>query len=449
MFQHLTQVLSQTIKNISNKGRITHQDIKQTLRKIRIALLESDVSLIVIKKLINKIKKKCIGNIINNSLTPGQEFIKIFKNELIKIIGKNYKPLNISKSSLSIFLILGLQGSGKTTTTAKLAKFILENNKKKKILLTSIDTFRPAAIKQLEILSTKISIDFFKLKHINNPKKILKSSIKYAKIHSYDLLIIDTSGRLHINKKLMKEISEIYKISKPDETLLILDSLIGQDSINIIKKFNQTIPISGSILTKVDGNSRMGIALSLTYLTNIPIKFVGNGEKLENIEKFKSQRIVSKILGMGDVLSIIESIEKKVDKKYLKKLNTKIKKTNNFDLNDFLNQINQIKKIGGIKNFISKLPLLSNITQNKMYNLSEKHLKQMKSIIFSMTENERKYPNIIKGSRKKRIALGSGNTIQNVNKLLKQFKEIKNLMKRTKKIGILGLFNKIKNLIPK
>ncbi|WP_343187644.1 signal recognition particle protein [Buchnera aphidicola (Periphyllus koelreuteriae)] len=446
MFKNLTKCFSKIINKISNKGRITNENIKQTLREVRISLLEADVSLFIIKKLIKKIKTKCIGNKINKSLTPGQEFIKIVKKELISIIGNNNYKIKFLKKKLSIFLIIGLQGSGKTTSIGKLA-YLFQNNYKKKILVVSTDTTRAAAIKQLKIISSQVKIDFFDSNNQQKPIDIINKAINYANIKKYDVLFIDTAGRMHIDVHLMKEIKNIYNFIKPIETIFVVDSMIGQDSINIIKQFNKLLPITSIFLTKIDSNTRCGIVLSIKYITNIPIKFLGNGEKFNDIIIFNGKQIVSKILGMENTFSLIKSIEKKVDKKYLNKLNKKIKQGNKFNLNDFLKQIYQIKKIGKIKTILNKLPLNNNIKKNILFQINDKMFIKIDSIIKSMTIKERKNPKIIKYSRKKRIALGSGTNIQDINKLLKQFELMKNIMKKMKNVGIIKLFKNIKNMI--
>jgi signal recognition particle subunit SRP54 len=446
MFTKLTKCFKKITKNISNRGRLTEKNIKNTLREIRITLLEADVSLIVIKKFIKKIKKRYLGKEINNSLTPGQEFIKIVKHELIRIIGKKNYSIKFLPKKLSIFLIIGLQGAGKTTSIGKLSK-LFKDKFKKKILVTSIDVYRPAAIKQLEIIASRIKIDVFKSNNLEKPIDIAKRAVEYAKIKKYDLLIIDTAGRLHINQKLMQEIQNINYYINPIETIFVVDSMIGQDSINIIKKFQEFIFITSVFLTKLDSNARCGIALSIKYLTKIPIKFLGTGEKINDIKMFNPKKIASRILGMESILSEIKSIEKKIDKNYINKLNKQIKDYNSFDLNDFLKQIYQIKKMGNIQFLLNKLPINDNIKNNILFQMNDSTILKTESIINSMTIKERNYPNIINISRKKRIALGSGTTIQDINKLLKQFKSIKKIMKKIKNIGFIKLFNRIKNMI--
>ncbi|WP_422667307.1 signal recognition particle protein [Buchnera aphidicola] len=448
MFDNLTARLSQTFRKIINKGRLTEDNIKDTIREVRKALLEADVVLSVIKIFINNVKQKSIGHIINKSLTPGQEFIKIVKQELILAMGESNNNLNFSTQPPAIILITGLQGVGKTTSLAKLARFI-QNKYKKKILTVSTDIYRAAAIKQLEILSKQINIDFFPSFHYQNPIEITKKSIIYAQKKLYDILLIDTAGRLHINEILMNEIKEIQNLSKPIETILVVDSMMGQDSINMAKIFKNYIDISGIILTKTDSDARGGIALSLKYIIEKPIKFIGTGEKIEQLEIFNPERMANRILGMEDVLSLIENIENKIDKLQVKKLTKKIKLGHNFDLNDFLIQIKQMKKIGGLNYLIEKFSQKNTLSKNKMLNYDENILTKIEAMIFSMTPKERITPNIIKGSRKKRIALGSGTTIQDLNKLLKNFDNVKKMMKKIKTGGISKIMKGIKNILPK
>ncbi|CAL4322445.1 signal recognition particle protein [Buchnera aphidicola] len=446
MFNNLKKSFSKIIKKISNQGRITENHIQNILREVRISLLEADVSLYVIKKLLSEIKKKCVGKNINDSLTPGQEFIKILHHELKSLIGNENNSITFKNKKLSIFLFIGLQGVGKTTSVGKLAKFCLEQYKKK-ILIVSTDIYRSAAIKQLEIIAKKIKVDFFPANNTEKPEDIAKKAIDYAKIKKYDVLMIDSAGRLHIDINLMQEIKNIYQLTNPLETIFVIDSMSGQDAINVIKKFRKLLPITGIFLTKTDSNTRCGVVLSLKYITKIPIKFIGNGEKLNNIEYFNSDKIASKILGMEDKISIIESIEKKVDKKYIKKLDTEIKLGKKFNLNDFLEQIRQIKKLGNIKNLLQKFPFNSYFQQNVLFDVNNTMFTKIEAIIQSMTIKERTNPKIIQRTRKKRIALGSGTKIQDINKLLKQFQMMKKMMKNMKQGGIMNFFQKIKNMI--
>jgi len=449
MFNNLTQRLSQTLRKIVNKGRLTEDNIKNTIREVRKALLEADVTLSVIKQFIENVKKKSIGHKINNSLTPGQEFIKIVKNELIFSMGDKDNTLNLSVKPPAVLLVVGLQGAGKTTSLAKLAKWIKDKHKKK-ILIVSTDIYRAAAIKQLQVLSQQIEVDFFPSSKNQTPIEITTEAIKYSTLKLYDILLIDTAGRLHIDEKMMDEIYQIQIASKPIETLLVVDSMMGQDAINMAKIFNNKLLISGIILTKTDGDSRNGIALSMRYITEKPIKFIGTGEKINELNAFYPEKMAERILGMNDVVSIIKDIEKKVDQLQVTKLTKKLKKGHDFNLNDFLIQIKQMKKIGGINYFIDKLSI-NNQLFNKIssFKTDKNTLNKIEAIIYSMTPKERIKPIIIKGSRKRRIALGSGTTIQDVNKLLKNFDDVKRIMKKIKTSGIAKVMRGIKNMFPK
>ncbi|CAL4323660.1 Signal recognition particle protein [Buchnera aphidicola (Eriosoma lanigerum)] len=448
MFNKLTESLTHIIKNISNQGRITETNIQKILREIRKALLEADVSLSVIQNFISSIKKKFIGSIVNKSLTPGQEFLKIIKQELIIIMGNNNSKINLSTTPPAIILVIGLQGVGKTTTVAKLGKFIKEN-KKKKILITSTDVYRLAAIKQLQILSKKINIDYFSTDITNEPLKIAQQALEYTKSKLYDILIIDTAGRLHTNITMMNEIKNIHQIINPIETLLVVDSMMGQDSINMINIFNNSIPITGVILTKIDGDARGGIALSIRYLTNIPIKLIGNGEQLNKLQIFNPEQIASRILGMHDMLSVIKEIEEKVDTKQVKNITTNINKGDKFNLNDFLIQIKQINNMDNMVDLLKKLPNNQMIIKNFDSYFNKKIIIKVESIINSMTPKERNTPDIIKGSRKKRIATGSGIPIYEINNILKKFEEMKKMIKKIKHKGIHTVLKNIKNSILK
>ncbi|QCI24448.1 signal recognition particle protein [Buchnera aphidicola (Muscaphis stroyani)] len=448
MFSNLTNRFKQSLRKIINSGRLTEENIKETIREVRKALLEADVALSVIKSFINNIKTKSIGHKINNSLTPGQEFIKIVRSELISVMGEESSTLNLSDSPPAIVLIVGLQGSGKTTSLAKIAKWI-KNKYRKKILITSTDVNRAAAIQQLKILSNDIEIDFFSTKENKTSIEISKEAIKHAKLKLYDILLIDTAGRLHINEEMMNEIKEIQIFSKPIETLLVVDSMMGQDAINMAQIFNKFLFISGIVLSKVDGDSRNGVALSMRYITNKPIKFIGTGEKITELKPFCPKKIADKILGMNEVLSIIEDIEEKVDKSHLKELNNQFKKSQNFNLDDFLTQIKKMKKIGGLNHLVNKLLKNFQTSDHASFNTDSNTLKKIEAIISSMTRKERMMPIIIKGSRKKRIALGSGTQVQDVNKLLKNFENIKRTIKKIQTGGIGNIMKNIKNMLPK
>ncbi|CAL4324324.1 Signal recognition particle protein [Buchnera aphidicola (Protaphis terricola)] len=448
MFISLAERLSKSFRNIINKGRLTEENIKDTIREVRKSLLEADVALPVIKNFIKNVTEQSIGYKINKSLTPGQEFIKIVRNELILAMGEKNHCLNLSTYPPAIILVVGLQGTGKTTTIAKIAKWIKEKYKKK-ILMTSVDVYRAAAIKQLEILSNQINIDFYSSNINQKPIIITKNAIQHAKLKLYDILLIDTAGRLHIDKNMMNEIKEIQNVSKAIETLLIVDSMMGQDAVNMAKKFNQYLSISGIILTKTDSDSRSGIALSMRYITGKPIKFIGTGEKLTNLEKFHPERIADQILGMNKTISIIKDIEEKINQSQVKNLTKKLKQGYDFNLNDFLIQIKEMKKIGGLNYFIDKFSNNKIISNNSLLENDENALNRIEAIIYSMTPKERKNPIIIRGSRKRRIALGSGTKIQDINKLLKNFNDIKKIMKKIKNGGISKIIRNIKNILPR
>lgn len=441
MFNNLTKKFISIIKDISGYGRITEKKLNDSLRKIRVTLLEADVALSVIQKIINKIKLSIIGKNINLHLTPGQEFVKILKQELISIMSTKNTNISLPTKKLSVFLMVGLQGCGKTSAVGKLGYFISQKYKKN-VLVSSTDIYRPAAIKQLQIISKKAQIHFFKSPEITDPIKLSILALKEAKKKLYDVLILDTAGRLHTDQNMMKEIYNIQQITKPTEILFVIDSMMGQDTINIAKKFNDILKISGLILTKVDSDARGGAALSASYITKQPIKFISTGEQITAFSIFQPERIVSKMLGMGDILSIIETIDQKIKEKKKHQL---INQKHKFNLNDFKTQIQKIKKIGGINTLISCIPI-QNIQTNKIQN--EKTLNIITAIINSMTPIERLNPEIIKNSRKHRIANGSGTSVQDINKLLKQFYELKKIMKKMKNIGIKNLFQNIKHIIP-
>ncbi|WP_343128065.1 signal recognition particle protein [Buchnera aphidicola (Takecallis taiwana)] len=444
MFNNLKNKFISIIKDISGYGRITEKKLNDSLRNIRITLLEADVALSVIQEIINKIKTSIIGKNINLHLTPGQEFVKILQQELISIMSMKNNNLVISKKKTNIILMIGLQGSGKTSTVGKLGHFISQKYKKN-ILVASTDIYRPAAIKQLEVIAKQAKIHFFNTYNINDPIKISTLAIQEAKKKLYDVLILDTAGRLHTDQKMMQEIQNIQKCTKPNETFFVIDTMLGQDTINIAKAFNNTIQISGLILTKVDSDARGGAALSASYITKQPVKFISTGEKITSFSIFQPERIVSKMLGMGDMLSIIEKIDNKVKKQ---KKNQLIQKNNQFNLNDFKKQIQKIKKLGGINTLISNMPTQNMYIHNMKQTYNEQKLTIITAIINSMTPYERQNPEIIKHSRKKRIAQGSGTSVQNINTLLKQFYELKKVMKKIKNIGMKNLFQNIKQMIP-
>lgn len=394
------------------------------MREIRLSLLEADVNYKVVKEFTNNVKEKALGEEVNKSLNPGELFVKIVKDELTELLGGENTPLNISGNPATLMLV-GLQGSGKTTTIGKLANYLRKNNKKKP-LLVACDVYRPAAIDQLKQIGKELNIEVYS-EGKGNPVEISKNAIKYAKDNGYDYVLIDTAGRLQIDESLMDELDNIQKDVNPDETILVIDSMMGQDAINVINGFNDKIKLSGVILTKLDGDTRGGVALSVKHLTNLPIKFIGVSEKMDGLTPFYPERMASRILGMGDILSIVEQVQSEIDEKEAEKTAKKMMK-GNFDLEDFLNQLNQIKKLGPLENLLKLLPGAKKMGLNNV-NIDPKIMKRTEAIVLSMTLEERRDPSILKASRKKRIADGSGTTVTDVNKLLNQFEEMKKMMK--------------------
>jgi len=447
MFDNLTDRLSRTLRNISGRGRLTDDNIKETLREVRMALLEADVALPVVREFIQSVKESAVGQDVNKSLTPGQEFVKIVQNELIKAMGEENSALNLAVQPPAVILMAGLQGAGKTTTVAKLGK-LLKEKQKKKVLVVSADIYRPAAIKQLETLTQTVGIDFFPSTASEKPVEIATNALQHAKLKFYDVLIIDTAGRLHVDEAMMEEIQAIHRTINPIETLFIVDAMTGQDAANTAKSFNETLPLTGIILTKIDGDARGGAALSIRHITGKPIKFLGIGEKIDGLEPFYPDRIASRILGMGDVLSLIEEIESKVDREKAEKLAHKLKKGNSFDLNDFLEQLKQMRNMGGMASMLSKMPGISQVPDAIKSQMDDKVLVRMEAIISSMTTKERQKPEIIKGSRKRRIAAGSGTQVQDVNRLLKQFDDMQRMMKKMKKGGLAKMMRGMKGMMP-
>lgn len=434
MFENLSTRFSNVFSGIRGKKYITVENLDQVLRDIRTSLLEADVAISVVKKFIEDIKLKALGQEILKNLNPEQAIVKIVNDELIKILGTERSSLNFKTTPPAIFLIAGLQGSGKTTTTAKLAKYLKEVENKK-IMLVSLDVYRPAAILQLKILAEQIDVEFFPAEANQRPDHIAEAALASAKKKYLDLVIFDTAGRLHIDEEMMAEISSLQKILQPIETLFVVDSMTGQDAVNTAKAFNEALSLTGVVLTKTDGDARGGAALSVKEVTGKPIKFLGIGEKLDALEPFHPERIASRILGMGDVLTLIEEVERKVDKQASEKLVKKISKGKGFDLEDFREQLLQMNKMGGIASMISKLPGLGGLSQKITNQVNDKAMGKTVAIINSMTLKERKFPKLIAGSRKRRIALGSGSHIQDVNRLLKQFERMQKLMKKFTKPG--------------
>lgn len=424
MFENLSDRLQDVVHKIKGYGKITEENISEMMREIRLSLLEADVNYKVVKEFTNNVKEKALGEEVNKSLNPGELFVKIVKDELTELLGGENTPLNISGNPATLMLV-GLQGSGKTTTIGKLANYLRKNNKKKP-LLVACDVYRPAAIDQLKQIGKELNIEVYS-EGKGNPVEISKNGIKYAKDNGYNYVLIDTAGRLQIDESLMDELDNIQKKVNPDETILVIDSMMGQDAINVINGFNDKIKLSGVILTKLDGDTRGGVALSVKHLTNLPIKFIGVSEKMDGLTPFYPERMASRILGMGDILSIVEQVQSEIDEKEAEKTAKKMMK-GNFDLEDFLNQLNQIKKLGPLENLLKLLPGAKKMGLNNV-NIDPKIMKRTEAIVLSMTLEERRDPSILKASRKKRIADGSGTTVTDVNKLLNQFEEMKKMMK--------------------
>ena len=424
MFENLSDRLQNVMHKIKGYGRITEENISDMMREIRLSLLEADVNYKVVKEFTNKVKEKALGANVNSKLSPGEEFVKIVKDELTELLGGDSVPLETTKNP-TITMLVGLQGSGKTTTIGKLANFLRKNHKKKP-LLVACDIYRPAAIDQLKTIGKELNIKVYS-EGKKDPVEITKNAINYAKENDFDYILIDTAGRLQIDDKLMEELQNIENAINPHETLLVIDAMMGQDAINVINGFNDKLKLTGVILTKLDGDTRGGVALSVRHLTNIPIKFIGVSEKMDGLSEFHPDRMASRIIGMGDVLSLVEKVSSEIDEKDAEDLVKKMTK-GSFDLEDFLKQIKQIKKLGPLENIIKLLPGAKKMGLNNV-KVDPKKMSHIEAIVLSMTPYERKHPEILKASRKQRIAKGSGTTVTEVNQLLKQFEEMKKMMK--------------------
>jgi signal recognition particle subunit SRP54 len=427
MFESLTEKLENAINKIKGYGTITEDNISDAMREVRLALLEADVNYKVVKEFTNKVKEKALGEEVKKSLKPGDVFLKILKDELLELLGDGNSSLDLS-SNPSIIMLVGLQGSGKTTTIGKLAN-LLRKKKGKKPLLIAADVYRPAAIDQLKQLGRELNIEVYE-EGQNDAVKIAENGVNYAKEKGYDLVLIDTAGRLHVDEKLMDELKSINEKVNPSEIILVIDAMIGQDAINVINGFNDKLPLTGTILTKMDGDTKGGVALSARHLTGVPIKFIGTSEKLDGLTEFEPERMVSRILGNGDIMSIIEKAESVIDEKEAMTTAKKIQ-AGKMDLEDFLSQLKQIKKLGPLENLLKLLPGARKMGLNNI-SIDPKQFARLEAIISSMTIKERKNPDIIKSSRKQRIANGSGTSVQEVNKLLNQFDQMKKMMKMMK-----------------
>ncbi len=432
MFENLTERLTRTFKNLSGQGRFTDENMQHALREVRLSLLEADVALPVVKNFIEEIRKKALGQKVQTQFKADEALIKMIHEEMVHVMGDNREELNFKTQPPAVILLAGLQGSGKTTSAAKLAKY-LKYTEHKKVMLVSTDIYRPAAIDQLQTLARDIEVEFFTAEVTQNPVDIALNALDFAKKQFLDVLIVDTAGRMHIDVEMMQEIIALHAAIRPIETLFVVDSMTGQDAANTAKAFDDALPLTGVILSKTDGDARGGAALSVRQITGKPIKFIGNGEKVDALEPFHPERIASRILGMGDILSLIEEVERKADKASGEKLAKKLKKGKAFDLDDFKQQLLQMNQMGGLSSMVSKLPGMGKIPQQALSHVNDKALQQTIAIINSMTSRERRIPKIIVGSRKKRIALGSGTQIQDVNRLLKQFSQMQTMMLKMSK----------------
>lgn len=448
MFDNLTDRLSQSLRNLTGRGKLSEENIKDTLREVRMALLEADVALPVVKDFIEKVKVRAVGSEVMDSLSPGQVFIKIVNQELVEVMGEANHELNLAAQPPAVILMAGLQGAGKTTSVAKLARFLKERHKKK-VMVASVDIYRPAAIKQLETLASEVEAVFYPSTSDQDPVTIAQGAIADAKTKFVDVVIIDTAGRLHIDDEMMSEIKSLHSAINPVETLFVVDSMTGQDAANTAKAFNDALPLTGVILTKADGDARGGAALSVRAITGKPIKFIGMGEKTDALEPFYPDRVASRILGMGDVLSLVEEAERKLDKKKADKLAKKIRKGKSFDLEDMRDQFQQMRNMGGMGSMLDKLPGMSGLAKVAENDVAEKMFGQMEAIICSMTPKERQFPDVISGSRKRRIAAGSGTQIQDINRLLKQHKQMQKMMKKmSKKGGMKAMMRGMQGMMP-
>ena len=446
MFDNLTSRLSGVIKTLRGEARLTESNIQEALREVRMALLEADVALPVVKEFIARIKEKAVGQEVIGSLSPGQALVGVVHQELIALMGGQKADINLATVPPAVILMAGLQGAGKTTSSGKLAKWLMEQ-KKKKVLLVSCDTYRPAAIQQLELLAKQTGADFFPVQTGQQPKEIAIAALDFARRHFHDVMIVDTAGRLAIDEAMMEEIRELETLLNPIETLFVVDAMQGQDAVNTAKAFAEALPLTGVILTKLDGDARGGAALSVLQVTGKPIKFAGVAEKLTGLEAFHPDRMASRILGMGDVLGLIEDAQRGVDQHEAEKLAKKIKSGKSFDLNDFKMQFQQMRNMGGMSAMMDKLPAQLTQAAQKV-KMDEKVMGRTEGIINAMTPQERVKPEILKASRKRRIASGAGVTVQEVNRLLAQFEQTQKMMKMMNKGGMAKMLRGMKGMLP-
>ena len=447
MFENLTDRLTQTLKRLRGQGRLTEENVRETLREVRMALLEADVALPVVRDFIERVRVRAVGQEVLQSLTPGQALVKIVHDELIAVMGEANDGLNLRVQPPAVILMAGLQGSGKTTSSGKLARWLKERHKKS-IMLVSCDVYRPAAIEQLQTLAREVGADFFPSTSDQEPVDIARSAIEQARRQVIDVVIIDTAGRLHIDSDMMAEIQRIHAAVNPVETLFVVDSMTGQDAANTAKAFDDALPLTGVILTKTDGDARGGAALSIRTITGKPIKFLGIGEKTAALEPFHPDRVASRMLGMGDVLSLVEEAERTVDRAKVEKLAGKLKTGQRFNLEDFRDQLQQMMGMGGLSGLLDKLPGVGDIPKEVRNQVNDRELVRMVAMINSMTPQERRHPDVIKGSRRRRIAAGSGTQVQDLNRLLKQFTQMQKMMKRMSKGGMAKMLRGLKGRMP-
>lgn len=447
MFDGLSERLAATAQRLRGQGRLTEKNIEDALRDVRRALLEADVALAVVRTFIEDVKQRAMGEEVLTSLTPGQVFISIVQEELVRVMGEQNERLNLAAQPPAVILMAGLQGAGKTTTVAKLSK-LLQEKEKKKCLLVSCDIYRPAAIKQLQTLAAQVGAEFFPSSSDQDPVYIANNAIDHARKHHFDVVLVDTAGRLHIDAEMMGEIQRIHAAINPVETLFVVDSMTGQDAANTAHAFDEALPLTGIVLTKTDGDARGGAALSIRQITGKPIKFMGIGEKIDGLEAFYPDRVASRILGMGDVLSLVEEVHAKVDHAKAEKLATKLKKGKSFDFNDLKEQFEQMQNMGGMAGLMDKMPGMGGMADKIKGKVDDREIRRMIAIIQSMTPKERSFPDIIKGSRKRRIALGCGLQVQDVNRLMKQQLQMRKMMKKMSKGGLAGMMRGLKGKMP-
>ncbi len=446
MFESLTQRLSGTIERLRGRGRLTEENIREATREVRIALLEADVALPVVQALIERIKVRAVGQEVLKSLTPGQALIKVVRDELTAVMGAQASDLNLNVPAPAVVLMAGLQGAGKTTTVGKLAK-LLKEKRKKKVMVVSADVYRPAAIAQLETLAQQVDVRFFPSDAAQKPVDIVRAAIEDARKSFIDVLLVDTAGRLAIDEAMMAEIKALHAAVNPVETLFVVDAMTGQDAANTAKAFSEALPLTGVVLTKTDGDARGGAALSVRYITGRPIKFIGTGEKVDGLDVFHPDRIASRILDMGDVLSLVEQVEQQVDKDKAQKLAEKVAKGKKFDLNDMRDQLEQMQGMGGIHGLMDKLPGMGQIPDAVKNQVTGKEVPRMVAIINSMTKKERRNPALLNGSRRKRIAAGSGVTPADVNKLMKQYQQMEKMMGKLGRGGMKGMMRGLQGMM--